>query len=270
MRTYALIDLEGQCAMSRRTISDYVAKGLLSGPSHRGRGARYPQRDLDALHVIPRLRTVMKNEYPNLDAVRTFMADLSPADLHRISRMSNERVFETEVRRLRIRNRVRTFLPTVPPERIDAVLDVLTPEQVRGVDRGQYQLGSILDMTALSAIKPPPMRDEYDDSRYGERSRPMPDESAHASPPAEDFAEEQFSGPRVRHLRAVPTPPPRDLPLTAELPPEGERWTNFSSQNVEIRIDRDALKAEGAANGLPVLIRDLATKIEEFLRESGR
>jgi len=263
MRTYALTDLEGHCAMSRRTISDYVAKGLLSGPSHRGRGARYPQRDLDALHVIPRLRTVMKNEYPNLDAVRTFLADLSPADIHRLGRMSNERVFETECRRLRIRNRVRTFLPTVPPERIDAVLDVLTPEQVRGVDRGQYQLGSILDMTALSAIRPPPgmTAGEIRESEQHQSSRDY----------GTGHEDEMYEGdsaaslPRVRHLRAVPdAPAPAEAPFGQRLEDDGQ-WTKFKTSTVEIRIDRDALRSESGADGLPMMIRDLAQKIEEFL-----
>ena len=49
MRSYDLSELEAQSDLSRRTISDYVSRGLLSGPSHRGRGARYSQRDLDAL-----------------------------------------------------------------------------------------------------------------------------------------------------------------------------------------------------------------------------
>jgi DNA-binding transcriptional MerR regulator len=258
MRTYALTDLEGHCAMSRRTISDYVAKGLLSGPSHRGRGARYPQRDLDALQIIPRLRTIMKGDYPNLDSVRSFLGDMSPSDLHRVARMSNERVFETEVRRLRIRNRVRTFLPTVPPERIDGVLDGLTPEQVRGVDRGQYQLGSILDMNTLSTAPAEPMSDSTGNGAAngngsGNKVHELP--LANNDPPVS----------RVRHLQAVVG---RD-PGTAEYHEDNSHWAKFKTPNVEIRIDRDALRADGSGTGLPMAIRDLAQKIEEFLKASA-
>jgi DNA-binding transcriptional MerR regulator len=267
MRTYALTDLEGHSAMSRRTISDYVAKGLLSGPSHRGRGARYPQRDLDALQMIPRLRTVMKGEYPNLDAVRNFMADLSPADLHRMARMSNERVFETEVRRLRIRNRVRTFLPTVPPERIDGVLDSLTPEQVRGVDRGQYQLGSILDMTALSNGTSGATAGNSQSAsaqtgiggRFGDTAFGLGLETNGTSSDAPVS--------RVPHLRAVPT---RDGSVMVEaIDDPNSQWARFKTSNVEIRIDRDALRAESGTVGLPMMIRDLAQKIEEFLKATA-
>jgi DNA-binding transcriptional MerR regulator len=267
MRTFALTDLEGHCAMSRRTISDYVAKGLLSGPSHRGRGARYPQRDLDALQVIPRLRTVMKGEYPNLDAVRNFMADLSPADLHRMARMSNERVFETEVRRLRIRNRVRTFLPTVPPERIDGVLDGLTPEQVRGVDRGQYQLGSILDMTALSnGPGNNGMANAQSASAQSGNGGRFPDSAYGFGFDGGGAQSADAPVSRVPHLRAVPT---RDSGAVEAIDDGNPQWARFKTSNVEIRIDRDALRAESGTAGLPMMIRDLAQKIEEFLKATA-
>jgi hypothetical protein len=236
MGTYALTDLEGQSAMSRRTISDYVSKGLLSGPSHRGRGARYPQRDLDALRIIPRLRTVMKNEYPGMEAVRSFLGELSPADVHRIARLPNERVFETEVRRLRIRNRVRTSLPNVSPERIESILEGLTPEQVRGVDLGQYQLSAILDMKALSVSPARPA------------SLPM---SGSNDPAAS----------RAPQLQLVQPDP--DFAAQDNAP-----WAKFQNPNVEIRIDRDALRSDVSA-GLPRAIRDLAQEIENFLKASA-
>lgn len=266
MRNYALTDLEGHSAMSRRTISDYVAKGLLSGPSHRGRGARYPQRDLDALQVIPRLRTVMKGEYPNLDAVRTFIAELSPADMHRMARMSNERVFETEVRRLRIRNRVRTFLPTVPPERIDGVLDGLTPEQVRGVDRGQYQLGSILDMTVLSTISGPTLAPATAPAQSGGGNHFADNAFGFGFEGTGATTAEPTGNNRVPHLRAVPT---RDFGPVEAVDDGSSQWARFKTSNVEIRIDRDALRAENATAGLPMMIRDLAQKIEEFLKATA-
>jgi len=150
MRSYDLVELEELSGLSRRTISDYVSRGLLAGPSHRGRGARYSQADLDALRVIPRLRTILKAEFPNLMAVREFLAELPMSDLHHLVRLSHERIFEVEVRRIRIRARLKTFLPAVPPESLTAALSDLTPEQICGVDRGQYQIGSLIDIEELT------------------------------------------------------------------------------------------------------------------------
>ncbi len=150
MRSYDLTELEEMSALSRRTISDYVSRGLLAGPSHRGRGARYSQRDLDALRVIPRLRTIMKPEFPTLISVRDFLAELAASELRHLVRLTNERAFEIEVRRIRLCNRLKTFLPSISPERLTAVVGELTPEQVCGVDRGQIQIGTLLDIEALS------------------------------------------------------------------------------------------------------------------------
>ena len=150
MRSYDLTELEEMSGLSRRTISDYVSRGLLSGPSHRGRGARYSQRDLDALRVIPRLRTVLKPEFPNLNSVREFLNNLASSDLRHLVRLTNERMFEVEVRRIRILNRLKTFLPSAPPEAITDALSRLTPEQVCGVDRGQIQIGSLIEIERLA------------------------------------------------------------------------------------------------------------------------
>ncbi len=154
MRSYDLMELEEMSALSRRTISDYVSRGLLAGPSHRGRGARYSQRDLDALRVIPRLRTIMKPEFPSLISVRDFLSELTPAELRHLVRLSNERTFEIEVRRIRLQHRLKTFLPAVSPERMTAALAELTPEQVCGVDRGQIQIGTLLNVEALTRDVP--------------------------------------------------------------------------------------------------------------------
>ena len=151
MRSYDLTELEEMSALSRRTISDYVSRGLLARPSHRGRGARYSQRDLDALRVIPRLRTIMKPEFPTLISVRDFLAELSASDLRHLVRLTNERAFEIEVRRIRLSHQLKTFLPAVSPERMTAVLAELTPEQVCGVDRGHIQIGSLLNIEALTS-----------------------------------------------------------------------------------------------------------------------
>jgi DNA-binding transcriptional MerR regulator len=150
MRSYELADLEAKSALSRRTISDYVSRGLLSGPSHRGRGARYAQRDLDALQVIPLLRTVMKAEYPNLNGVREFLNMLSSDELARLAQSTTDQGFEEEVRRIRVRMSLRAIVPAVPPEQLMTALNRLTAEQIRGVDRGHYQIGSLVDFESLT------------------------------------------------------------------------------------------------------------------------
>lgn len=170
MRSYDLTELEEMSALSRRTISDYISRGLLSGPSHRGRGARYAQRDLDALRVIPRLRTVLKPEFPNLNSVREFLDDLNSSDLRRLVRLSNERAFEIEVRRIRILNRLKTFLPAAPPEAVTKALATLTPEQISGVDRGQIQVGSLIDIERLAGGGDHEDRVLYTEPVNGERT----------------------------------------------------------------------------------------------------
>lgn len=150
MRSYDLTELEEMSALSRRTISDYVSRGLLAGPSHRGRGARYSQRDLDALRVIPRLRTILKPEFPSLTSVRDFLSELTASELRHLVRLTNERAFEIEVRRIRVQHRLKTFLPAVSPEMLTTALAKLTPEQICGVDRGQIQVGTLLDVDALN------------------------------------------------------------------------------------------------------------------------
>lgn len=149
IRTYSVIELEELSGVSRRTISDYVAKGLLTGPSHRGRGARYPQSDLDVLNVLPRLRTLMKKEFPNLKSVSAFLRELSPRELRNLARRTSEKALVLEVHRLRVRQSMISVLPSVAPERIDDALETLTPEQVAGIDSGRYQLGAVFDMMSL-------------------------------------------------------------------------------------------------------------------------
>ena len=151
MRSYDLSELAERSALSPRTISDYVSRGLLSGPSHRGRGARYAQRDMDALQVIPLLRTVLKAEFPNLNGVREFLDDLFPAELSRLAGATDDQDFEIEVRRIRVHSRLRAILPALSPGKLTRVLNGLTPEQVRGIDRGQYQIGSLVDFEGLTA-----------------------------------------------------------------------------------------------------------------------
>lgn len=151
IRTYSVAELEQLSGIGRRSIGDYVSKGLLSGPSHRGRGARYPQADLDALLVIPRLRTLFKSDYPNIRSVGVFLLSLSSSDLRRLAKRSNERAFALEVRRLRVRASVVSMFPALPPEAVDVALEALTPEQVTGIDSGRYQIGSVLNIAELNS-----------------------------------------------------------------------------------------------------------------------
>jgi DNA-binding transcriptional MerR regulator len=146
---YTVSELEEISGFTRRTIGDYIAKGLLTGPSHRGRGARYGQSDADVLRVIPRLRTLMKKEFPSLREVQDFLSQLSGHQLHSLARKSNESAFSLEVRTQRVRNSLAAILPQVAPERLDLALKHLTPEQIRGLDTGRYQLGAIVDMASL-------------------------------------------------------------------------------------------------------------------------
>jgi hypothetical protein len=149
IRTYTVAELEGISGVTRRTIGDYIAKGLLAGPSHRGRGARYPQSDADSLLVVPRLRTLMKKEFANLRAVTGFLKEISNHDLHELARKTNEDAFILAVRYLRVRISLAAVLPQVAPERVTAALAELTPEQVRSIDTGRYALGAVIDMASL-------------------------------------------------------------------------------------------------------------------------
>lgn len=149
IRTYTVQDLEGMSGLTRRTIGDYVAKGLLAGPSHRGRGARYSQADADVLRLIPRLRTILKKDFPNLTALRTFFRQLSTHDLHMLAGKTSEPAFVMAVRFLRVRIAVSALLPQVAPERIAQELERLTPEQIHNIDSGRAQIGAVIDFHGL-------------------------------------------------------------------------------------------------------------------------
>jgi len=149
IRSYTVTEVEEMCGVSRRTISEYIAKGLLSGPSHRGRGARYPQSDVDVLQLLPKFRTFMKREFPNLNALAVFLRQISVHDLHVLAKKNSESSFILTVRRLRIRNYLAALAPHVAPERIASILDALTEGQIRAIDSGRYQIGAVVDISAL-------------------------------------------------------------------------------------------------------------------------
>ncbi len=240
MRSYALSDLEEMSALSRRTISDYVSKGLLNGPSHRGRGARYSQRDLDALRVIPLVRTLMKEEFPSLGSIRTFLRRLSPSELHQLARLQNELAFEIEVRRLRVLNRLKAFSPATAPERIRDALEALTPEQIRGVDRGNFQVGSLLNLDWLT-----------DDISAGSPNFHQSNGAGHSAPIASASHESIDRGV---------TPAARD---------EGSdgSWARFGDSTVQIRVDKQALMDRDAHGRISAAIKDFTVRLEEALKE---
>jgi len=149
IRSYTVDELQEISGFTRRTISDYIAKGVLGGPSQRGRGARYPQKDLDVLTVLPRIRTLMKKEYPSLKDVSGFLGELSVRDINRLATRVTEEAFVSEARRLRVRNSLMGLLPYVPPERIETLLAKLTPGQIGGIDSGRYQIGAVMDIEGL-------------------------------------------------------------------------------------------------------------------------
>ena len=256
MRSYDLTELEEMSALSRRTISDYISRGLLAGPSHRGRGARYPQRDLDALRLIPKLRTVLKPEFPNLNSVRMFLDALTIADLRHLVRLSNERVFEVEVRRIRVLNRLKPFLPAVPPEAIALAMNRLTPEQICGVDRGQIQIGSLLDIERISSMSDLRMHEaearnhSYANDSYAyTRSEDMPSESG----PNGEAAVANGNGSAQSNGSGS----------------SDERWERFGNSTVQVRIEKTALSNVRAGPSLSDTIRDFAQQIETLLKASN-
>lgn len=230
MRSYALTDLEALSGLSRRTISDYVSKGLLTGPSHRGRGARYSQRDLDALLIIPRLRMQLREEFPSLAAIRAYFQELAPGDLHRLAGLANDAAFELEARFLRVRLRLHRWLPTVPPEYLGEALRRLTPEQIRGADRGRLNLASLIDLDDIAA---------QDHLSQSGRFRALARQAAAAAVPSDAL-----------------TPPV----------PASDEWEVFADDTIRIRIDKSAMRDDESRRQIPDAIRDLATRLETLLK----
>ena len=155
MRHYKLKELAARSGISARTIGDYVAKGLLSGPSHRGRGAVYPRCDLDALRVIPKLRTLMPAVFSNLPVIAQFLAVRSSAELHGLVNLTDESEFLSAVHRIRLSVQLQAMLPAVAPERITACLATLTSAQLLAMDRGELLVGAVVDLAALSEMQEP-------------------------------------------------------------------------------------------------------------------
>lgn len=257
MRSYALTDLEAMSEVSRRTIADYISKGLLQGPSHRGRGARYSQRDLDALIVIPKVRTLLRQEFPSLNTIRDFLTRLSPSELHQLAALKNELAFEIEVRRLRVLNRLKNLSPTAAPERISDALQLLTPEQIRGVDRGHFQVGSLVDLDWMTN-EPLRAANGYN-GHQGHNGRNGRNGSgavlAEESEPAyaNGHAEAQTNGHTNGNGQGS----------------DHDRWASFGDGTVEIRIEKHALMDREAHARISGAIKNFSTRLEEVLKAYG-
>jgi len=239
MRSYAVTDLEAMTDVSRRTIADYVSKGLLQGPSHRGRGARYSQRDLDALQVIPRVRMLMRQEFPSLAAVRDFLRRLSPSEIHELARLTSELAFEIEVRRLRVLNRLKNLSPTAAPERIREALSVLTPEQIRGVDRGHFQVGSLVDLDWMTGERVANGAGYNGETRHG-KDQVISERHANGQAPTGNGSNGH-----------------------------GNAWASFGDSTVEIRIEKEALMDRDAHARISEAIKNFSTRLEEVLKAYG-
>jgi hypothetical protein len=268
MRSYDLTELEEMSALSRRTISDYISRGLLAGPSHRGRGARYSQRDLDALRVIPMLRTVLKPEFPNLNSVRSFLDSLTISDLRHLVRISNERVFEIEVRRIRILNRLKPFLPAVPPESLSKAMSRMTPEQICGVDRGQIQIGTLLDIELISGEQITGARDVP--GYEGDVTATSDDAVLNAAGVvrlSNGYAGNHTNGNGHANGQANGHTN-GDGYADAEANGNGidTRWERFGNSTVEVRIEKKAFGNVSAGPRLSDTIRDFAAQIETLLK----
>ena len=181
IRTYTISELELMSGFTRRTISDYIAKGILAGPSHRGRGARYPQSDVDVLQLVPRIRTLMKKEFPDLKSISSFLRHLSNHDLSRMASRSNEKALVQEVRRLRVRLQLAALLPMVAPEKIDECLKELSPAQISAIDNGRYPIGSMLNVADLV------------NKQQAATPSPLDDTTREATLTAADIAERKFA-----------------------------------------------------------------------------
>jgi len=166
IRSYTVDELERMSGVTRRTISDYISKGLLAGPSHRGRGARYPQADADALRVVPRIRTLMKKEFPTVDSVASFLRDISSRELRNLACQPSEKELVLEARRIRVRLTLAALMPKLTPERLSDVVDSLSPDQISGIDKGQYQLGAVLDLAELFSESGAPMETSSAEESY--------------------------------------------------------------------------------------------------------
>lgn len=262
IRTYTVSELEQMSGFTRRTISDYIAKGILAGPSHRGRGARYPQSDVDVLQLVPRLRTLMKKEFPNLKALSTFLRQLSARDINRLAGLKSEKVLIDEIRRHRVRAQLSALFPMVAPESIETALDSLTPAQVSGIDAGRYPIGAVLDITEL-----------VDENRALERRHSAT--NGNVSTHGNDYDKQNRSGSSwsVSWLSGgasdeMPdrTPRTNDIGSIDEVLQKMEHRTRGAKDSTEEQSHKPNQKHKGSERSVDVRLADIAERVERLER----
>ena len=157
--------------------------------------------------------------------------------------MTNERAFEIEVRRIRLCLRLKTFLPAVSPERLSGVLAELTPEQVCGVDRGQIQIGSLLNMEALTSNDGVRGYDLNGANGNGANGNGANGNGANGN---------GMSGIEQNGSES-----------------SDSRYERFGNSTVQVRIEKRALENQASAVSLSDTMRDFAKQIETLLKASG-
>ena len=257
--TYTVSELEQMSGFTRRTISDYIAKGILAGPSHRGRGARYPQSDVDVLQLVPRIRTLMKKEFPNLKALSAFLGQLSARDIYRLARLKNEQSLIDETRRLRVCMQLVALFPMVAPESIQEALDSLSPAQINGVDVGRYPIGAVLDITEL-----------VNENQQIARTHSKTNGNGHAH----TDADESNSSRNVSWLSGgtsgqVPghTPQPEDIGSLGEVLHKMERQANDAKNGASDHAHKTDRQHKRPEKSVDVRLTDIAERLERLERQ---
>ena len=259
IRTYTVSELEQMSGFTRRTISDYIAKGILAGPSHRGRGARYPQSDVDVLQLVPRIRTLMKKEFPNLKALSAFLGQLSARDIYRLARLKNEQSLIDETRRLRVCMQLVALFPMVAPESIQEALDSLSPAQINGVDVGRYPIGAVLDITEL-----------VNENQQIARTHSKTNGNGHAH----TDADESNSSWNVSWLSGgasgqVPghTPQPEDIGSLRGVLHKMERQANDTKNGASDHAHKTDRQHKRSEKSVDVRLTDIAERLERLERQ---
>ena len=259
IRTYTVSELEQMSGFTRRTISDYIAKGILAGPSHRGRGARYPQSDVDVLQLVPRIRTLMKKEFPNLKALSAFLGQLSARDIYRLARLKNEQSLIDKIRRLRVCMQLVALFPMVAPESLQEALDSLSPAQINGVDVGRYPIGAVLDITEL-----------VNENQQIARTHSKTNGNGHAH----TDADESNSSWNVSWLSGgtsgqVPghTPQPEDIGSLGEALHKMERQANDTKNGASDHAHKTDRQHKRSEKSVDVRLTDIAERLERLERQ---
>ena len=265
--TYTVSELEQMSGFTRRTISDYIAKGILAGPSHRGRGARYPQSDVDVLQLVPRIRTLMKKEFPNLKALSAFLGQLSARDIYRLARLKNEQSLIDETRRLRVCMQLVALFPMVAPESLQEALDSLSPAQINGVDVGRYPIGAVLDITEL-------VNENQQIARTHSKTNGNGHAKTNGNGHAHTDADESNSSRNVSWLSGgasgqVPghTPQPEDIGSLGEVLHKMERQANDAKNGASDHAHKTDRQHKRSEKSVDVRLTDIAERLERLERQ---